>query len=220
MKHHVNFFILLFLSISVLYAQEKGPQRFEKEISTYEAQDQNDFPPKGANLLVGSSSFRIWKDVNNYFPGYTIINRGFGGSNYADLLYYLDRIVIPYAPAKIFIYEGDNDIASGRDTKTIMKDVKKIRKIIKKKLPETEVAILAAKPSVARWNLKDKYMELNDALELFACQNEMTEYVNVWYPALDDDGNVLTNIFREDNLHMNAEGYKIWQKVLAPYLVK
>lgn len=208
------------ISSFLLFGQEQGPERFENQIAEYEAQDQESFPPEGANLFVGSSSFRIWKDVADYFPGYTIINRGFGGSTYADLLYYMDRIVIPYNPAKIFIYEGDNDIAKGKDIKTIMKEVKKVRKIIKKKLPNTEVALLAAKPSVARWELGPKYLNLNEALELFACQNELTEYVDVWYPALGEDGKVFTHIFLEDNLHMNAEGYKIWQKVLEPYLVK
>tara|TARA_Y100001972_G_scaffold64586_1_gene78846 strand:+ start:4274 stop:4936 length:663 start_codon:yes stop_codon:yes gene_type:complete len=220
MKNLIHSLIVFVFTISILQAQEQGPQRFEKTILEYEEADKASFPSKGANLFVGSSSIRIWQDIADYFPDHEVINRGFGGSMYSDLLYYLDRIVIPYEPAKIFIYEGDNDIAKGKDTKTIMKDVKKIRKIIAKKLPNTEVALIAAKPSVARWELGDKYLELNEALELFACRNEKTEYVDVWYPALDEDGMVFTNIFREDNLHMNAEGYKIWQKVMLPYLVK
>ncbi len=220
MKRLLQCTILILFSISILNAQEKGPERFENQIKEYEEQDKADFPPEGANLFVGSSSIRIWQDIADYFPGYQVINRGFGGSQYSDLLYYLDRIVIPYEPAKIFIYEGDNDIASGKDTKTIMKDVKKIRKIIKKKLPDAEVALIAAKPSVARWELGDKYLELNEAIEMYACKTENTEYVDVWYPALDENGMVFTHIFRDDNLHMNAEGYKIWQKVIAPYLVK
>ncbi len=220
MKYLIQPLLLFFLLSNALYAQEKGPERFEKTIVEYEDSDKQNAPPEGANLFVGSSSIRIWKDIADQFPDFKVINRGFGGSQFSDLIYYLDRIVIPYNPAKIFIYEGDNDIASGKDTKRIMKDAKKVRKILKRKLPEADVAFIAAKPSVARWELGEKYLELNEALELFACQNERTEYVDVWYPALDDDGMVFTHIFLEDNLHMNAEGYKIWKKVLAPYLVK
>ena len=36
----------------------------------------------------------------------------------------------------------------------------------------------------------------------------------------DDEGTLRTNIYKEDNLHMNAEGYKLWTSVLRPYLLK
>jgi hypothetical protein len=37
---------------------------------------------------------------------------------------------------------------------------------------------------------------------------------------LDQTGNVFTHVFREDGLHMNDEGYKIWQATLTAYLAK
>ncbi|MEQ8881269.1 MAG: hypothetical protein RLQ12_16615, partial [Cyclobacteriaceae bacterium] len=111
MKNLIHYLIIFVFTISILQAQEQGPQRFEKTILEYEEADKANFPPKGANLFVGSSSIRIWQDIADYFPDHEVINRGFGGSMYSDLLYYLDRIVLPYEPAKIFIYEGDNDIA-------------------------------------------------------------------------------------------------------------
>ena len=48
--------------------------------------DKKDFPPKNAVLFVGSSSFRGWKTLKEDMEGMTVINRGFGGSTFPDLL--------------------------------------------------------------------------------------------------------------------------------------
>jgi len=42
--------------------------------------------------------------------------------------------------------------------------------------------------------------------------------VNVWSPAIDSSGEVMKDIFLEDNLHMNAKGYAIWKKAIEPFL--
>ena len=36
---------------------------------------------------------------------------------------------------------------------------------------------------------------------------------------LEKDGKPMKNIFIEDQLHMNAYGYKIWQKLILPHLL-
>lgn len=63
-------------------------------------------------LFVGSSSFTKWTDVQNYFPGYKIINRGFGGYSLPDVIRYADNIVFPYHPKQIVNYCGENDLAA------------------------------------------------------------------------------------------------------------
>ena len=62
-------------SNTTLYAQP-----FRQEILQFQKSDSIVMPPKGQILFAGSSSFTKWKDVAIYFPGYPIINRGFGGA--------------------------------------------------------------------------------------------------------------------------------------------
>ena len=69
-------------------------------------------------MFLGSSSIRFW-DLERWFPasrfpGLRATNRGFGGSQIADSLHYLDRIVWPHRPSTIVFYAGDNDIAAGK----------------------------------------------------------------------------------------------------------
>ena len=199
-------------------AQEQGPERWEEAIQKFEKQDSLHPVSPGSNLFVGSSSIAIWQDIANYFPDHQVLNRGFGGSQFSDLLYYVDRVVYPYKPAKIFIYEGDNDLAAGDTPQQIMKEAKKLRKMIKKELGNTPVVFISPKPSMARWDMKDQYEALNKMLKEYTEKTEDTQYADVWTPALDEDGVVFNHIFKGDSLHMNGEGYKIWQKSLEPYL--
>lgn len=208
---------LTFLSFNT-YAQEEGPERWESTIQKFETQDSVSKIEPGAILFVGSSSIAKWQDVDEYFPSERVLNRGFGGSDFKDLLYYSDRVIYPYQPSKIFIYEGDNDLAKGEKPKKVLKRAKKLRKEIRKNLGDTPVVFISPKPSVARWELKEQYEALNAMLKDYAEGEENTEFADVWNPALDENGKVYTDIFVEDNLHMNDKGYKIWQEVLAPYV--
>ncbi len=201
-------------------AQEQGPERWEETIQKFEQQDAPNPIESGAILFTGSSSIAKWQDISDYFPDQRIINRGFGGSQFSDLLHYADRVIYPYQPSKIFIYEGDNDIAAGDSPKQIMREAKKLRKKIKKELGDTPVVFISPKPSVARWELKATYEDLNARLKKYADKTKDTEFADVWNPALNDNGKVVEHIFLKDNLHMNAEGYKIWQEVLVPYVEK
>ncbi|MEZ4983414.1 MAG: SGNH/GDSL hydrolase family protein [Saprospiraceae bacterium] len=212
----LNIMILFF---PLLLTAQEDPTRFEDEIKEFEKMDAKHGHPDGVNLFVGSSSIRMWDDMVSNFPGYFVLNRGFGGSQFSDLIYYADRLIYPYKPVKVFIYEGDNDIAAGEDPKEILKEAKELRKMIAENLgKDVPVFFISPKPSVARWNLKDKYEDLNQILKRYASKEDKTEFIDVWTPALDENGEVQKDIFLEDNLHMNKKGYIIWQTAILPYL--
>jgi len=209
------FGVLLLSASTCLQAQEQ----WASSMQHFAAMDAQNQPAPGAVLFVGSSSIARWKDIADYFPEHRILNRGFGGSQFSDLIYYADQVIYPYQPAKIFIYEGDNDLAAGDSPKAILKEAKKLRRMIAKALgKDIPVVFIAPKPSVARWELKGSYEQLNTLLERYARRTAHTAFADVWTPALDEGGQVLQHLFLEDNLHMNAAGYAIWQKVLQPFL--
>ena len=105
------FKITLLIAIT-LFAVSAQAQPFADEIANFKKKDTASFPPANAILFVGSSSFRKWVDIATYFPNYTIINRGFGGSALPDVIRYEQDIIFPYHPKQIVIYCGENDGAS------------------------------------------------------------------------------------------------------------
>lgn len=220
LKPYCSIIFLLAGIINYTFAQDQpqGPERWEETIQKFEQADQANPVTANPILFVGSSSIAIWQDIAEYFPEKNILNRGFGGSNFEDLLYYADRVIYPYKPAKVFVYEGDNDLAQGISPKKTFKRARKLRKKIARALGDTPVVFIAAKPSVARWEMKEDFLAYNSKLKAYAEKTDHTEYADVWTPAIGEDGKVVSHIFRDDNLHMNAEGYKIWHRVLAPYV--
>ena len=207
---------LLCLGLSPILAQ--NPERFRKEVETLTSGDQA-VAKKKVILFTGSSTVRMWKDLNSRFPDLNIVNRGFGGSQTSDLLYFFDDLILPYAPKKIFIYEGDNDINAGKTPEQILGSTDSIVTIIRQKVSKNvAIYFITPKPSIARWSLKSIYEDYNKKLISWAQTRPHVKVIDVWHPMLDEKGVVLQDLFLEDNLHMNKKGYDIWARTIAPYL--
>lgn len=196
-------------------------QPFKSEIDAFKKQDSISMPAPASILFVGSSSFNYWKDIKSYFPGYPIINRGFGGSSLPDVIYYAQETIVKYQPKQIYIYCGENDLAAN-DTITpqiVLNRFKQLFTIIRTQLnKKTPILFVAIKPSIARWHLERKYIETNQLIKDFLSTKKYTQFLDVHNAMLDENGKVFQDIFVKDNLHMNAKGYAIWQKIIAPTL--
>ncbi|MDF2186830.1 GDSL-type esterase/lipase family protein [Paraflavitalea sp. CAU 1676] len=191
------------------------------EIKAFKKQDSLQPPPKNAILFVGSSSFRMWRDVQNAFPGHTIINRGFGGSTLPDVIQYADDIIFPYQPKEVVIYCGENDISSS-DTitsKTVFSRFEKLFTMIRKKMPKVPIVFVAMKPSPSREKYHQKLVQANQLIKTYLSRQKKAAYVDV-YKLMLDNGKPDESLYGGDRLHMNAKGYAIWQKAIEPYLIK
>lgn len=209
----------LLLSFVLFFSQEKKPM-FWQDIQNFKKSDQETPPPKGAILLLGSSSFTKWTDVDNYFPGKTIINRGFGGSRLIDLNYYAEDLLIPYQPKQIIIYCGENDFAENDQVKAkeIVNRYKTFYKKIRKKFPNINVDYISIKYSPSREKLWPKMKKANKKIACFMKKEKNAGYIDITKAMEDDNGNVRKDLFAEDMLHMTPEGYRIWTKVMNPYM--
>jgi len=214
-------FLIFGLAIILLVNSKSIAQdvsRFEDEVKQIGLRDFQKDENRDLVLFTGSSSVRLWKNLESKFPKIQIRNTGFGGSTMEELLHYSETLIFSYEPDKIFIYEGDNDIVSGHSTRRIMKATKNLLTKIQFQLPEAKVFLIAAKPSVARWEHRVAYLDLNRSYMKLAKQQGKVEYIDIWNPMLGDDGKPMPDIFVEDNLHMNQKGYSIWAKEMQKYL--
>lgn len=210
---------LVLFAVAIQFA---AAQPFINDIAAFKKQDSVSFPPKDAILFVGSSSFTKWKDVQNYFPDYTIINRGFGGSVLNDVIRYEKDIIFPYKPKQIVIYCGENDVASSDTVSAaiVLERFKKLFTDIRQELPNTAITFISLKPCPSRWQMKDRMIASNKLIKKYLKKKKNTTFVSVWNSMLNADGLPIADIFIEDRLHMNAKGYAIWQKIIEPYLKK
>lgn len=211
----ILFLSLLFFQVFSVNAQD--PLRFKEQVDKLFNKEHNFNPGKKLVVFAGSSSIVKWKDVQERFPEYNIINNGFGGSHFSDLLYFYNQLLTKQTPDILFIYEGDNDVAAGKKTREIYKDAKTLSEKIKRDLPQTKVVFISPKPSVARWNLTKEYHKINKKLTRLCKKNDFL-FADVWPVMLDEKGMVFTDIFIQDNLHMNKKGYDLWEKVISEFL--
>lgn len=209
--------VLLLVSADSPAADPKGFERWESSIAAFEKQDQENPPPKGGILFVGSSSIRGW-DLDEYFPNLPVVNRGFGGSQVADSVHFADRIVLPHRPRIIVLYAGDNDVAAGKSPQQVFADYKRFVETVHAALPKTRIVFIAIKPSLKRWSLWEKMREANGLVEEKTRADKRLEFVDVAKPVLGSDGKPIPEIFKSDGLHLNAQGYKLWTSLLMPYL--
>ena len=213
--------ILCFIfSFEVKSQEYPDPKRFYNEIKS--ELEESPFKKSDKPLIVfsGSSSIRFWIDLDKDFIEYDILNRGFGGSIFSDLNYFINELIIKHNPDLIVLYEGDNDIAFNIPIKYIYDDFKKSYELIRKKNENVPIIYIAPKPSPARWDKKNKYDELNNLIKEFCKMKQKTYYFDTWSIMIDNEGNIPKKYFWTDMLHMNKSGYQVWKKNLKPLINK
>ncbi|HUC80906.1 MAG TPA: SGNH/GDSL hydrolase family protein [Flavisolibacter sp.] len=218
MKKLLKLIATFLLLCTTTFAQQQKP--FWNEITDFKRTDSAQAPPKNAILFTGSSSFRLWKDVQQAFPKHTIINRGFGGSSLPHAIQYADEIIFPYQPKQVVVYCGENDFGAGDSItgQTVFQRFQQLFSLIRERLPKTKITFVSMKPSPSRWHLKEKMETGNKLIKDFLKKQKKASYVDVWTPMLNDEGKPREELFVGDKLHMNEKGYAIWQEKILPHL--
>ncbi len=209
--------LLLVLGLD-LRGEEPRVSKWEKDISHFEASDKTNPPPKGAILFIGSSSIRMWKTLAGDIPEHKVINRGFGGSEIADSVEFAERIVVPYAPKRIIMYAGGNDIHAKKTPEQVLADFKAFVEKIHRKLPETRVTFISIAPNPARWAELENVKAANFLIEQYTRSHPKLSFIDVFSGMLGKDGKPLPDIYLPDKLHMNPKGYALWASIIGPHL--
>jgi lysophospholipase L1-like esterase len=192
---------------------------FESAISTFERKDVKFPPPPGSVVVVGSSTIRFWTNVRNDLAPLEVIPRGFGSSTADDLDYYLDRIVLPYAPRAVVIYEGDHDLQVGMDPLFILERMTSIVQRIGTAYPDARIYLVAVKPSPKYASLWTTALSLNQMTAELCGQIPHCTYVDAGSYFLLPNGKPNTAYYRSDRVHFNDAGYAVWTGILRPILL-
>lgn len=207
---------VLLLASSLAFA---APEKWTAAIDKFTQADTTNPPPHGAVVFVGSSSIVKWASLEKDFAGTKVINRGFGGSELADSVFYADRVVIPYRPRTVVLYAGDNDLHAGKTPETVHADFKAFAAKIHAALPDTKIVYIAIKPSPSRWKLKDKVVKANTLIAAECARDKRRfAFADIYTPMLGTDGQPRPELFVQDMLHMNPAGYAVWTPVVGPLI--
>lgn len=176
---------------------------------------------KGQILFVGSSlmeMFPIEKFMEEKGNPYIIYNRGVGGYKSEDMLKALEICVFELEPSLIFINIGTNDLSDPNiPIDKMIENYRLILKKIKKRLPGTEIYLMAYYPvnfEAADENMKqclmirnnDKIRKANEKVKKLA-EQENVKYIDINDKLKDDQGNLKAE-YTIEGMHINEEGYR------------
>jgi lysophospholipase L1-like esterase len=100
----------------------------------------------------------------------------------------------------------------------LLKDYRKFVDMVRRASPQTRIAFVSIKPSVARIALLDKMKATNELVRRYTATDPKLLYVDVFQPMLDSSGTPRAELFQADQLHLNARGYALWRDRLTPIL--
>lgn len=198
-----------------------APSPWDAELAAFATDDLAHPRPPGGILFVGSSSIRLWGDLEKSFGTRVgVIKRGFGGSQLRDCVRNLERLVVKYQPRVVLLYAGDNDIAAGATPEDVQRRFLVFVDGVRARLPETRIAYISIKPSPARRRFLPQIRAANELVRNAVAAREHVDYIDIFTPMLTREGEPRREFFRDDALHLNAEGYALWKDVIAPYVAR
>lgn len=207
------------LALLLATSASATPDQWAADIDRFTTADTAHQPAQHAVVFVGSSSIRRWTTLDQDFPGVPSINRGFGGSELADSVFYADRIVIPYQPRMVVLFAGTNDLWNGKAPESVAADFKAFRTKLHAALPATRLIYLSITLAPSRARIHDQMRTANRLIAADCATDPRCQFVDINTPMLDASGGTPPpGLFVQDQLHLNRAGYAIWAKVLAPYL--
>lgn len=201
-----------------LAAQQPGGNRFEPNVQAYEAADRAEAPPAHAILLAGDSQFFRWKTLHDDLPEYTIINRGIDSFQTSDLIYFVDRLVLKYRPRMIVLHVGGNDVNTGKSPAQILGDVQTFVSRVRAVQPDVPILFSSITPGPGRWSQAAQRKATNEAVKAWIATQPNLQFIDLWDAMLTPDGQPREDIWVEDRIHPNHEGYLIRVRIMRPLL--
>lgn len=190
---------------------------FEEEIELLERKI-IDLPNKD-DLVVfyGSSSIRLWENIENDLEPFNVLNLGFGGSSFSWCIYYFDRLFSKIKPKHLVIYVGDNDLANGIPPEKVLKKFRVLVNLVRVNFPHIPLDFISIKPSPIRTYLQPEIRLTNNLIRKELSTINKASLINIYDSMLDEKNEARPELFTEDQLHMNHKGYIIWKGVVRKH---
>jgi lysophospholipase L1-like esterase len=195
------------------------PERWATELAAFEADDMRAPFPRGEIVFVGSSTIRQW-NVASSFPDLKILNRGINGSELADAVRHIDRLVLRHEPRLVVLYAGDNDIAAGRLSEQVAVEFERFVRLVHARLPQTRILFLAIKPSILRWLQVDRMRLANEMIRNICTRDDRLAFLDFDAAMVGWDEKPRRELFVDDGLHLSTQGYQLWNAIIRPFLAK
>jgi hypothetical protein len=191
------------------------PSKFAGEVEKFSTLPP---PEPGGILLVGSSIFKRWTNAVSDLAPLPVTNRAFGGSQTSHQLMFFDQVVPPCRPRLIVWYCGSNDIKSKKEPQSVLERTEEWLDKVMKYDPSIQVLLVSIHrcPQKRRDGQIEGVDAVNQGYQELSQKRPGVFYVDV-NPALQNmAGGSRGELYVEDGLHLNVEGYHQMTTLLKP----
>ena len=150
-------------------------------------------------------------------------NRGISGDTTVGILARLGQVT-GGKPAKIFLLIGINDFSRNTPIDTIVGNIGKIVKRIKKESPKTKIYLQSILPVTDHYNMfgghTAHYADIpvaNEGIKALAERENLT-FIDLFSKFVIPETGKLNPEFSNDGLHMLGAGYLNWRNIVKPYV--
>ena len=172
---------------------------------------------KGGVLIMGSSTMDYWADWQTDIGNRLGYNVGIGGTIVEDWLYAYDKLVKPFNPSTILIYLGGNNINNmghtGKYTESLMENL--LNKM-HADFPDAKIYYIysMAVPSCYKGGkFNYEYGQFIEEMKKLVADTNWLNGIDT-FTSLTKDGEARKDLYRDDGIHLNEEGYDIFAQII------
>jgi lysophospholipase L1-like esterase len=217
--------LILIASCSPLKKYASTAKTFESQVKDLEALDKTETFKDDYILYIGSSSIRLWDSIHKDMAPYYSVKRGYGGAHFYDLIHFTERLVTPHKKAKAIVCFVANDLTGIWDnpkTKVEPQQVKRLFKYFTKQVesiaPDMPIFLIEITPTPSRWNIWGKTAKTNNLIKAYCESKDNLYFISTSQEFLNKNQQPRSELFIEDQLHLNRQGYKLWTQIIKSNL--
>ncbi len=196
--------------------REKAMKRWSQDIETLEQRDVVQRDPEDAILFIGSSSIRRWDTIEIDMAPYQVVQRGYGGAKYSDLAVFAKRLIHPhkYNALVVFVANDVQGKSGDHSPQQVEECARYIVEVSRKHQPQSPVFFIEITPTRKRFSAWPLIRKANARLQQLALSIPDVYFIATADHFLDPSGNPRDELFVDDQLHLNSNGYKKWSTLI------
>jgi hypothetical protein len=222
----INYSLFFFLSINSCSPLKKIDSIDRKwaipEIEAFEVLNVAREYKENAILFIGSSSIRLWKTLENDMKPYPVIQRGYGGAHFRDMIFFTNRILADHSLSMVVCFVANDISGSPKDSspKEVLQMFKIFVKQVRIKHPTIPIMQIAVTPTKSRWKKWKKINKVNNLIKTYCEKTKNLYFIDTIPAFLDDNGQPKPEWFINDQLHLNKRGYEVWNDIIKSEIKK
>lgn len=172
---------------------------------------------KQVNRQAESLGVVVGDSLSQWFPNDRLpthrlwLNQSISGDTTGGILNRLSSFAHT-RPQVVYLMAGVNDLKNGASDQTILRNLRLIMQRLRQSHPHTKIVMQSILPARSLPVSSQRIINLNRQLQAIARQ-QGAYYLDVHSSMADAEGYLRPDL-TTDGLHLNADGYAVWQAVL------